>query len=118
MTPRLSPGVPLPRSGSRTQAHRHFVTPDQDMVDAVVPGLVRIARSGADPIEALTAREHSHPMSPRTATTGDGVCHVELDKRGTVTPCHQGRLHHIGVGTPCSDPSPVGTCSLGSCSIA
>jgi transposase InsO family protein len=54
----------------------------------------------ATPAAAYTAREKAYPTGPRINTTGYRVRHDKLDKKGTVTLRHQGRLHHIPVGRP------------------
>ena len=52
------------------------------------------------PAAAYAAREKAHPTGPRIDATGYRVRHDKLDKKGTVTLRHQGRLHHIPVGRP------------------
>ncbi|MGH8302778.1 MAG: integrase core domain-containing protein [Steroidobacteraceae bacterium] len=52
------------------------------------------------PIEAFMARERAVPVGPRIDTTGYKVRHDKVDKKGSVTLRHNGRLHHIGVGAP------------------
>ena len=52
------------------------------------------------PAAAFAAREKAHPTGPRIDATGYRIRHDKLDKKGTVTLRHQGRLHHIPVGRP------------------
>jgi hypothetical protein len=52
------------------------------------------------PAAAFAAREKAHPTGPRIDATGYRVRHDKLDKKGTVTLRHQGRLHHIPAGRP------------------
>jgi hypothetical protein len=52
------------------------------------------------PAGAFTAREKAHPTGPRIDATGYRVRHDRLDRKGTVTLRHKGRLHHIPVGRP------------------
>jgi transposase InsO family protein len=52
------------------------------------------------PAEAFTAREKARPAGPRIDATGYRVRHDRLDKKGTVTVRHKGRLHHIPAGRP------------------
>jgi transposase InsO family protein len=52
------------------------------------------------PAAAFAARQKAYPTGPRIDATGYRVRHDKLDKKGTVTLRHQGRLHHIPVGRP------------------
>jgi transposase InsO family protein len=52
------------------------------------------------PATAYAAREKAYPTGPRINTTGYRVRHDKLDRKGTVTLRHKGRLHHIPVGRP------------------
>lgn len=52
------------------------------------------------PIEAFMARERAVPTGVRIDTTGYKVRHDKVDKKGTVTLRHRGKLHHIGIGRP------------------
>ena len=52
------------------------------------------------PAAAFTAREKARPAGPRIDATGYRVRHDRLDKKGTVTVRHKGRLHHIPAGRP------------------
>lgn len=52
------------------------------------------------PAAAYAAREKAHPTSPRIDATGYRVRHDKLDRKGTVTLRHKGRLHHIPAGRP------------------
>ena len=54
----------------------------------------------ATPAEAFAARERARPSRPMIDTTGFRVRHDRVDKSGSVTLRHKGRLHHIGVGHP------------------
>ncbi len=54
----------------------------------------------ATPAAAFAARHKAYPTGPRIDATGYRVRHDKLDKKGTVTLRHQGRLHHIPVGRP------------------
>ena len=50
------------------------------------------------PAEAFAARERAYPRGPRIDCAGYRVRHDRIDKKGSVTLRHKGRLHHIGVG--------------------
>lgn len=50
------------------------------------------------PAEAFAARERAYPSGPRIDCTGYRVRHDRIEKKGSVTLRHKGRLHHIGVG--------------------
>jgi transposase InsO family protein len=52
------------------------------------------------PAAAFAAREKARPTGPRIDATGYRVRHDKLDRKGTVTLRHKGRLHHIPVGRP------------------
>ena len=52
----------------------------------------------ATPAAAYTARPKATPGTDRTADTHDRVRADRVDKAGSVTLRHNGRLHHIGVG--------------------
>jgi transposase InsO family protein len=52
------------------------------------------------PATAFAAREKARPAGPRIDAAGYRVRHDKLDKNGTVTLRHNGRLHHIPVGRP------------------
>ena len=52
------------------------------------------------PGEAFAARERARPSRPMIDTAGYRVRHDRVDKGGSVTLRHKGRLHHIGVGHP------------------
>lgn len=52
------------------------------------------------PQEVYFARERSYPKAPMIDCAGYRVRHDKVDKTGTVTLRHNGRLHHIGVGRP------------------
>jgi transposase InsO family protein len=50
------------------------------------------------PAEAFAAREKSSPRGPKIDCVGYKVRHDKVDKTGSVTLRHKGRLHHIGIG--------------------
>ena len=50
------------------------------------------------PAEAFAARERSYPRGPMIDCTGYRVRHDKVDRKGSVTLRHKGRLHHIGIG--------------------
>jgi transposase InsO family protein len=50
------------------------------------------------PAEAFAARERAYPTGAMIDTAGYRVRHDRIDKSGSVTLRHKGRLHHIGVG--------------------
>lgn len=50
------------------------------------------------PAEAFAARHKSSPKGPKIDCAGYKVRHDKVDKTGSVTLRHQGRLHHIGIG--------------------
>jgi transposase InsO family protein len=50
------------------------------------------------PAEAFASREKSFPRGPKIDCAGYKVRHDKVDKTGSVTLRHQGRLHHIGIG--------------------
>jgi transposase InsO family protein len=50
------------------------------------------------PAEAFAARERAYPTGAMIDTTGYRVRRDRIDKSGSVTIRHKGRLHHIGVG--------------------
>ena len=52
------------------------------------------------PATAYTARQKAYPTGPRIDATGYRVRHDKLDRKGTVTLRHHGRLHHIPAGRP------------------
>jgi transposase InsO family protein len=54
----------------------------------------------ATPATAFAARQKARPTGPRIDATGYRVRHDRLDKKGTVTLRHKGRLHHIPLGRP------------------
>ena len=50
------------------------------------------------PAEAFASREKSSPRGPKIDCAGYKVRHDKVDKTGSVTLRHQGRLHHISIG--------------------
>lgn len=50
------------------------------------------------PAQAFSARERSYPRGPMIDCTGYRVRHDKIDRKGSVTLRHKGRLHHIGIG--------------------
>jgi len=50
------------------------------------------------PSDAFAARERSYPRGPMIDCTGYRVRHDKIDRKGSVTLRHKGRLHHIGIG--------------------
>ena len=52
------------------------------------------------PTQAFAARERAYPVKPMIDVAGYRVRHDRVDKSGSVTLRHKGRLHHIGVGHP------------------
>jgi hypothetical protein len=50
------------------------------------------------PAEAFAAREKSYPRGAKIDCAGYKVRHDKVDKTGSVTLRHKGRLHHIGIG--------------------
>ena len=52
------------------------------------------------PAEAFGARERAYPTGAMIDTAGYRVRHDRVDKSGSVTLRHKGKLHHIGVGHP------------------
>jgi len=50
------------------------------------------------PVTAYTTRPKATPTSNRATDTHDRIRHDIIDKAGSVTLRHNGRLHHIGVG--------------------
>lgn len=50
------------------------------------------------PSQAFAARERSYPRGPMIDCTGYRVRHDKIDRKGSVTLRHKGRLHHIGIG--------------------
>jgi transposase InsO family protein len=52
------------------------------------------------PAAAFAARERARPVRPMIDTTGYRVRHDKVDKSGSVTLRHKGKLHHVGVGHP------------------
>ena len=64
------------------------------------------------PITAFEAREKAGPIGPRIEAAGYRIRHDKVDRSGSVTLRHKGKLHHIGVGRPtrgggssCSSPA-------------
>ena len=54
----------------------------------------------ATPAAAYAARPKASPGTDRSRETHDRVRTDKIDRVGTVTLRHNGRLHHIGVGRP------------------
>ena len=52
------------------------------------------------PLVTFEARQRAYPTGPRIDCSGYRVRHDKLDRKGTVTLRHKGRLHHIPVGRP------------------
>jgi transposase InsO family protein len=52
------------------------------------------------PLEAWNAREKAEPVGPHLETAGYRIRHDKVDRGGSVTLRHKGKLHHIGVGCP------------------
>jgi hypothetical protein len=52
------------------------------------------------PITAFEAREKASPIGPRIEAAGYRIRHDKVDRSGSVTLRHKGKLHHIGVGCP------------------
>ena len=52
------------------------------------------------PLEAWSAREKVGPIGPRIEAAGYRIRHDKVDRGGSVTLRHKGKLHHIGVGCP------------------
>jgi hypothetical protein len=52
------------------------------------------------PIAAFEAREKAGPIGPRIQAAGYRIRHDKVDRSGSVTLRHKGKLHHIGVGCP------------------
>lgn len=52
------------------------------------------------PLDAFKAREKVGPIGPRIEAAGYRVRHDKVDRGGSVTLRHKGKLHHIGVGCP------------------
>jgi transposase InsO family protein len=52
------------------------------------------------PLEAFLAREKAGPVGAKIDTANCRVRHDRVDRSGSVTLRHQGKLHHIGVGCP------------------
>jgi hypothetical protein len=50
------------------------------------------------PAEAFASRHKSYPQGPKIDCAGYKVRHDKVDKTGSVTLRHKGRLHHIGIG--------------------
>lgn len=50
------------------------------------------------PAKAFASRQKSFPQGPKIDCAGYKVRHDKVDKTGSVTLRHQGRLHHIGIG--------------------
>jgi transposase InsO family protein len=55
---------------------------------------------GRTPLEAWRARERVGPIGERIETAGYRIRHDKVDRGGSVTLRHKGKLHHIGVGYP------------------
>jgi transposase InsO family protein len=52
------------------------------------------------PAEVFVARERAYPRRPMIDTAGYRVRRDRVDKSGSVTLRHKGKLHHIGIGHP------------------
>jgi transposase InsO family protein len=52
------------------------------------------------PRSAWEAREKVGPIGPRIEAAGYRIRHDKVDRGGSVTLRHKGKLHHIGVGCP------------------
>lgn len=52
------------------------------------------------PLEAYNAREKAGPIGPRIEAAGYRIRHDKVDRSGSVTLRHKGKLHHIGIGCP------------------
>jgi transposase InsO family protein len=52
------------------------------------------------PITAFAAREKVGPIGPKIDAAGYRIRHDKVDRSGSVTLRHKGKLHHIGVGCP------------------
>ena len=50
------------------------------------------------PLDAFTTRERAHPRGPTIDCAGYRIRHDRVDRSGTLTLRHNGRLHHIGIG--------------------